>query len=149
MSKKKQIASTDVSGRKIVIGDSKENADTVCPVFCFDMIDRDGMFAFDILRDDFNHKLVLEKMIEYGSMTWSQILHQTHDRGKSKNHILDERSIGKEGWERIHKLKMDEYTNQIFSFALQNLTRVIGIRIRDEFHVVWYDSKHLFCPSHK
>lgn len=136
--KKKQVA-VERSGSTI----------GVKPIWRFDMIDRSGKFAFDLSRDDFKHKEVLQKLMDYGEMTWADIDRQQHDKGKSKHHYLEYNSLSSEAKERIQKRKFDEETDVIYSFALQNLLRIIGFRQGAEFHIVWYDPNHEFCPSSK
>lgn len=120
------------------------------PIWRFDKIDRDGKFAFNLSRKDFKHKEVLQKLIEYGNMTWDEISRQQHDRTrKTKHHYLNPVSLSNEAVERIKAKHFDEYTDDIYSFALQNLVRIIGLRYGAEFHIVWYDPNHEFCPSIK
>lgn len=62
--------------------------------------------------------------MDYSRMKWQDIETQTHDRGKSKHHFLKSLdSLSPEAWERIREW--------------------------EEFHVVWYDPKHEFCPSRR
>ena len=35
------------------------------------------------------------------------------------------------------------------SFAFTNTLRVIGLRDREKFHVLWYDARHEVYPSSK
>lgn len=119
------------------------------PVWRFDMVDRDGKFAFDLSRKDFHHKEVLQKLMDYGSMTWEEIDRQQHDRGKSKHHYLNLEALSDDAKARIRARHLEEETDAIYSFALQNLLRIIGLRQGEEFYVVWYDPKHEFCPSKK
>lgn len=118
-------------------------------VWLFDNLDRAGKFSFDVNRSDFQHKEVLEKMIAYSSMTWAEIKKQTHDGGKSKHHEIDAASLSSEAVERIRAKKLEEATDSIFSFALQNKLRILGIREGRYFHVLWYDPEHEACPSKK
>ena len=116
----------------------------------FNRIDRDGEFAFDVKREDFDAKAVFEKMIHYNSMTWVEIEKQTHDKGKSKHHfITDLESLSKECIDRIKKMHLEEETDNIFSFALTNKVRVFGLRKLGMFYVLWYDPYHKICPSEK
>lgn len=117
------------------------------PVWRFDMIDREGRFAFDLSRKDFLHREVLQKLMDYGGMTWEEIDRQQHDRGKSKHHYLNPDSLSSEAKSRIRARHLEEETDVIYSFALQNLLRIIGIRQGEEFFAVWYDPRHEFCPS--
>lgn len=41
---------------------------------------------------------------------------------------------------------MEDLTDSIFSFALMNKLRIIGIRQGDYFYVLWYDPKHEVYP---
>ena len=116
-------------------------------IFLFDRIDRDGKFAFDVSRADFDHKGFLQKVIEYSGMTWAEIRKQTHDAGKSKHHYLTEVSrYSSEAQARIVKLRLTQDTDRIYSFAFGNKLRIIGLREREKFHVVWYDANHEFYP---
>lgn len=119
------------------------------PIWRFDWMDRNGKFAFDLSRIDFPHGKILEKFIEYGNKSWAEIIRQTHDFGKSKHHILEYSGISSEGKARIREMRLEEYTDTIFSFALENKLRIIGIRLQDEFHVIWFDPNHEFYPSRK
>ena len=49
--------------------------------------------------------------------------------------------------DRIKAKHLGEHTDAIFSFALQNLIRIIGIRDSAFFHVVRYDPRHEFYPT--
>ena len=125
---------------------STYSSDNMKSVWLFDKLDRDGKFAFDVNRDDFEAKLFLDKMISYSSMTWQEIKLQTHDtKNKSKNHFIPGEDLSKEAQERIRALHYEEYSDSIFSFAFLNLIRVFGIRENEYFHVVWYDPKHEIC----
>lgn len=87
-------------------------------------------------------------MIQYEGVTWGEIKRATHDGGKSKHHFLDADGICQDGIKRVKTLCSQE-TDQIFSFALENTLRIIGIRDGLFFHVMWYDPKHEFYPSKK
>ena len=128
------------------------NSDVSKAIWVFDMLDNSEEFAFNVQRISENGhlELVFSKMIEYTNLTWAEIKKQTHDRSnKSKHHLLDYAGLSKEAVARINKLKLEEYTDSIFSFALQNKVRIIGIRINEIFHVVWYDAEHKFYPGKK
>ena len=119
------------------------------PIWRFDLLDRSGKFAFDLSREDFKHREVLQKLVDYGNMTWAEIDSQLHDKNKSKHHFLQVEALSPDANERIRVKHLEEQTDAIFSFAFQNLLRVIGIRNGAEFHIVWYDPRHEFCPSSK
>lgn len=129
----------------------QNNYDKMHPRWDFSNVDRDGEFAFDISRSDFDTDCVFDKLIQYSSKTWYEIKTETHDsKNKTKNHTLNYDKISKDGKSRI-KFKQipDEDLDIIFSFALTNLIRIIGLKKKDVFHVIWYDCNHRFCPSNK
>lgn len=148
MSSKKVLKSNFQSNIKRINTDnySTENSRSI---WLFDMLDKNGSFAFDLHSNNFNHRDFLDKMISYSNMTWAEIKRQTHDNSRSKHHFLKLDSLSKSALERVKFMKYDQlYPDQIFSFAFTNTLRIIGIRIDEYFHVVWYDSNHQFCPSH-
>ena len=116
------------------------------PLWTFEDVDRDGEFKFDPARADFDAKNFLQKVISLSTMTWAEIIKQTHDNGKSKHHFLSSDSLSKEAKKRIAAKKLEDLTDQIFSFAFSNKLRVIGIRETDNptFRVIWYDAEHKF-----
>ena len=40
-------------------------------------------------------------------------------------------------------------TDDIFSFALNNTVRMIGLKQGEKFYPVWYDDSHKFYPPKK
>ena len=120
-------------------------------IWIFDSLDVDGNFAFnlDIIETNRHLKEIFSKTIEYSKYTWSEIKKQTHDESIFKHHELDYDGMSSEAKERINKLHLDEYTDSIFSFALQNKLRIIGIRVNEKFYVKWYDPEHKFYPGKK
>lgn len=129
---------------------SSISSDRKAPVWIFDKIDRSGDYAFDVSREDFNHKLVLEKIIEYASMSWIDVKQQTHgQKGKSKNHYYPLNEMSSTAQKRFVQLGLDEYGDSIFSFAVSSVVRIIGYRENEYFHVLWYDAQHEVYPSKK
>ena len=145
---KKTKKSTAPSTKETVL--LKKSTDSQTPIWVFDQLDKDGLFRFDLNRSDFNHKEFLDKMISYSNISWIEIKKQTHDqKNKSKHHFLDYDSLSAEAKDRIKRLNLEEDTDRIFSFALQNKLRIIGLRDDEFFHVIWYDPEHNFCPSNR
>jgi hypothetical protein len=144
---KKTVAKKPVASKKVLV--EKVSTNDCKIIWKFDLLDLSGRFAFNLNRIDFNSKEVLEKIIHFSNMTWREVLFATHDAGKSKHHLLDPSSLSKEAIERLEAKHLEEASDSIFSFALQNKLRIIGIRDGEFFHVVWYDPNHEFCPSHK
>ena len=73
----------------------KQSTENCKIVWKFDLLDKTGLFAFDLMRPDFNHELILRKIIDYSNMTWSEIRRATHDKGKSHHHFLDTSGLSK------------------------------------------------------
>lgn len=144
--RKKQTKLQRISRTKqtVINTDSSDNSKII---WAFDNLDNDGCFKFDVSREDFEHQEVLDKIISYSSMTWREILRQTHDGGKSKNHSLVYESLSVEAQERLRIKELEDVSDSIFSFALNNLLRIVGIRDKEKFHVLWYDPEHQVCPS--
>lgn len=128
---------------------SRNSSDNKCPIWIFTEIDRSGEYAFDVRRIGDKSSLVLEKMISYSSMTWRDIMNQTHDDNRSKNHFLAPESISTAAIKRLEAKHLEDYSDNIFSFALTNKIRIVGIRDNEIFKVLWYDPNHEICPSMK
>ena len=118
-------------------------------VWVFDKIDKSGDYAFDINREDFNHKLFLDKLLSYSTMTWTDIKNQKHDDNKSKHHNYPFEKMSNSAQKRFEKLDLDEYSDNIFSFALTSKLRIVGFRENEKFYVLWYDDNHQIYPSAK
>ena len=117
------------------------------PHFRFEKIDRNGKFAFDLSRKDFKADLFLDKMMMYSCMTWVDISKQTHDRGKSKHHYLDNvERLSKDARDRLKALDIEDMAGDLFSFAFTNMLRIVGLRLDDNFYVLWYDPNHEVYP---
>lgn len=120
------------------------------PIWRFDKLDKDGKFRFDLSRSEINWKEILQKLIDYGNMEWAQIDNQTHDKtNKTKHHFLDYKGMSKDAKDRIEKLHLQENTDIIYSLALKNKLRLIGLREHGEFHIIWIDPNHEFYPCSK
>lgn len=146
---KKTKREKNIKNQKKIVKKAGYSTDGEKVIWRFDMIDSDGKFAFDLDRKDFLHYEVMKKMIDYSNMTWSEIKRQTHDEGKSKHHLLALEELSKEAFERFNVKHLEEYSDSIFSFALQNKLRIVGIRKDANFHVLWYDPQHEVCLSKK
>ena len=116
-------------------------------VWTFKYVDRDVKFAFNPSRQDFDAEDFLTKLLEYSKMAWCEIKRQTHDGGKSKHHELSQKTLSKDAMSRITAKNLEEKTDTLFSFALNNKVRVIGLRNGAEFQAIWYDAEHEFAPS--
>lgn len=46
-------------------------------------------------------------------------------------------------------MHLEEDSDRLYSIAMENKLRVIGLRERDRFHVLWYDPQHDVCTIGK
>lgn len=123
------------------------SSDKLKPIWIFDKIDKGGLFAFDVDKENFQHHKFLSKMINYSTKTWDEIKKETHDKAnKSKHHYLGN-SLSLEAQKRLSDLKLTEYFDDIFSFSFSNKLRIVGIREDEKFYVLWYDSEHKVSES--
>lgn len=149
MSKGKKVvrSGSNKSSKNIIL--NPNSTDRKKSIWLFDKLDRDAKFAFNVYRSDFDAEKILSKIIDYSNMTWAEIKRQTHDGSKSKNHFLDTDGMSDDARKRIEALKLEDSTDQIFSFALENKIRIIGLRNDEFFHVIWFDPLHEFYLSEK
>lgn len=147
------MAASKKKTTKRITGYNKETSrertdDSMSPIWDFGNIDNDGCFALNTKTRSINTGLLLEKLISYSSMSWTQIKTMTHDeKNKTKNHYLDYMGISDEGRKRIKVKQISEENYElIFSFALDNKTRLIGLKNGRIFQAIWYDSEHSFYP---
>lgn len=132
------------------VSSGKHSTDSERVQWRFDKLEKAGKFAFDLARVDFDHREVLEKIIAYSNMTWSEVKAQTHDKNKSKHHFLDLSKLSAEGRSGFYSKGFEgKYEDSVFSFAFQNKLRIIGIRENERFYAVWFDPMHEFCPSQR
>ncbi len=118
-------------------------------VWCFSRIARNGTYAFDTTRADFEHKDFVEKLIAYSGLTWHEVMVQTHDHGKSKNHYIPLQDFSSEAQSQFKRLYSEEDADAIFSFAFTNKLRIVGLRLSNVFYPIWYDPQHEVCPVGK
>jgi hypothetical protein len=142
----KNIKGVNKKQTKKVVQIQELNYEKETPVWCFDKVDIDGQFRFS--HEAINCPFIIEKFILFNKMTWADINRATHDNGKDKNHYLDYNGISPEGKARIKaKGISDEDYDTIYSIALTNMLRLIGLKKNRIFHVIWYDKKHEFYRS--
>lgn len=49
--------------------------------------------------------------------------------------------------ERLTDLHLEEFVDNLYSLRLNNTHRIIGIRDRQVFQILWWDPDHKVCPS--
>ncbi len=114
---------------------NNDSSDGEKVIWVFDGVDKNGKFAFslDNIEKDSNLKEIFDKLLGYSSMTWAEVKSQTHDKGKSKHHNLNRQKLSKYAMNRVQAICDEDDYDSIFSFALQNKLRIIGVRKRNFF----------------
>ena len=80
-------------------------------------------------------------MREWETMTWNEI------SGK-RDHAIGIDSLSPEAKKRLIEIELDDIDG-IFSLHLGGKKRLIGIRDRNIFRVLWWDKEHKVCQSTK
>lgn len=151
-SKRKKLVPPDVYDKnRKAISATSASTDGKLQAWHFDMLDNDGYFCLNMNRvcDD-QCRYILEKIMLYSSRTWAEIKKETHDKNsRTKHHLLDYDALSEAAKARFKAKKFDDlqYEDSIYSMSLANKLRIIGIRMGAEFHAVWLDPDHEFCPS--
>lgn len=127
--------------------------ETENPSWSFKRISKEYMWLFnseDLLSHNNNiadPKCVLAKLSSFEGLTWREIKVQTHDRGRSSNHFIEDLSkLCKPAQKRLKDLKID---GNLFSLRLENTTRIFGILESKTLEILWYDTKHEIYPIDK
>lgn len=145
MPSKKISSNNRDNSKKITSVDANLSADKQTLVWSFDKTDRNDHFRFCCDRDDMQHDQLLSHIMEYSKRTWASIKLDTHDKGnKSKHHFLDYDELSACAKARVAAMHIED---DIYSLALTNKLRIIGIRDGRVFRAIWFDPEHEFCPS--
>lgn len=139
MSKLKKLKSPEnLQYRNVRETELKRDYGVVC--WQFSKMDMSGPFSCEnILFEDW--LLILTKMREWEKMTWNEIV------GK-RDHYISVEQLSSEAKKRLIEIEMDDI-DEIFSLHLGGKKRLIGIRDRNIFCVLWWDKEHKVCPSVK
>lgn len=84
---------------------------------------------------------LLARFRDWEKMTWSEILSE----GRRQNHPIFVSKCCLKARERLEHLKLDDL-EELMSLRVTGQARVIGIRVRDVFHILWWDPEHAVCP---
>lgn len=146
--KKKQIVSTEKatsgkSPRNVVNPDSFLSEH---PVWRFERVDNSGewnLYCSNNLAD------ILKKLVDFERMTWAEIQKQTHNDNRSSNHYISFEKMSQKAKDRFSELRLNEFSDNIFSLRLKGKERLFGILTDGVFNILWYDNDHQICPSPK
>jgi hypothetical protein len=75
-------------------------------------------------------------------MTWGEILSEA----RTQNHSIDVYKCSTEAKQRLDYLGLQDQES-LLSLRVNSKARVIGIRNRATFHILWWDPEHQVCPS--
>lgn len=90
-------------------------------------------------------QFVREKLKEFESMTWSQILVVA----KKQNHSVSIDDLIKEAQKRLTEINLDDL-DQLYSLHLSGKKRVWGYIVdQGVMNLLWWDPEHVICPSTK
>ena len=106
----------------------------------FSIMETSGPFPFSRLNPSTWGK-ILAKLKEWESMKWGEIL-------GDRNHEISVENLSTKAQERLREIQMDDI-DAVCSLHFDGRTRLIGIRDRQVFKVLWWDPEHQVCPSNK
>ena len=130
MSKKKnpRLSENVICKRSVRTSEFNANSEAVC--WQFSIMDMSGSLSCkNIGYNDWI--LILNKMREWETMTWYEIL------GK-RDHAINIEKLSLEAQKRLIELELDDI-DEIISLHLDGKKRLIGIRDRNIFRVLWWD----------
>lgn len=118
----------------------RENPDSIMslhPSWSFARHDKEGRWAFskDTAKDDF-WDVILPKMLNFETMTWSEILISS----KKQNHSIAINELNKCAIKRMEELGIA--ADDIVSLRLDGSTRLYGFLSAAVFVLLWYDTGH-------
>ncbi len=107
----------------------------------FSLIDMHGPFGWARCSLPDLENILKQKLSSFETMTWEEIAGHRH-------HLIAVDNLSTEARKRLSQLRKEDYsTDEVFSLALGGKQRVIGIRDRDVFKLLWWDPEHEVCPS--
>lgn len=140
MSKKKnpRLSENVNCQRSVRTSDINLKSEVIC--WQFSIMDMSGIFSCKNI-DYRDWILILNKMREWETMTWHEILGR-------RDHAISIEKLSAEAQKRLIELELDDI-DEIISLHLDGKKRLIGIRDRNIFRVLWWDKEHKVCISNK
>ncbi len=115
----------------------------------FNLLDMDTPWCkkyFKSQSDFYTDLLPILKQFE--CINWFDLDKHTHGyKGKSKHHNVDINDICQQAQKRLSELKLDEYSDQLFSLRINATFRIWGIRESGYLKILWFDPEHEVYPS--
>ena len=140
MAKEKKIKTQSVSRypKEVRSKAYSYSSERIC--WQFSTMDLDGPFKFCGLRPGTWAK-ILSVMKEWDRKTWAEIL-------GDRDHSISIDALSNRAVKRLEEIERDDIDG-ICSLHIGGKSRLIGVRDRYVFQVLWWDSNHEVCPSHK
>ena len=85
---------------------------------------------------------VKERLANFESMTWKQILIQ----GSYRNHSIRKDRLCPEAQQRLEDLGQDDI-DAVMSLAVTQKGRIFGIMEHNVLKIIWWNPNHLVCPA--
>lgn len=105
----------------------------------FSGCDREGPFAWGNFETADKFKEVIEKLHEFETKTWQQII----DGG---SHPIELERIEKSARDRLAETQRDDI-DTLMSLRLTGTNRVWCVRDASIMRILWWDPDHKVCPS--
>lgn len=91
---------------------------------------------------------ILDKLIAFEGLTWSEIQSASGGRSHGTNHhSIKLCDMVKEAQNRAREINLD--VDELFSLRLGGTKRLYGIINNGAYYIIWYTDEHDICLSHK
>ncbi|MCY4379726.1 MAG: hypothetical protein OXC39_07885 [Candidatus Dadabacteria bacterium] len=104
----------------------------------FSLLDMDGPFGWSRCSVS-DLKKLKSRLSSFETMTWAEIEGDRH-------HSISIADLSAQAKKRLDHEELND-VDEVFSLAIGGRERVIGIRDRDVFKLLWWDPAHEVCPS--
>ncbi len=103
--------------------------------------DSGGPFSWSVLADGGKYKAVCERLHEFETKSWSEIL-------ESGCHPIEVSRLSKDAKARLAEIERDDL-DELMSFRIQGAERVWAVQERNIMRVLWWDPTHQVYPTPK
>ncbi|MXZ48867.1 MAG: hypothetical protein F4Z13_06455 [Candidatus Dadabacteria bacterium] len=107
----------------------------------FSILDMGGPFGWSKCSVSVLNDVLKPRLSNFETMTWAEI--ESH-----RHHSIPTGDLSTQAQKRLSDKKLSD-VDEVFSLAIGSKERIIGIRDRDVFKLLWWDPKHEVCPSTK
>jgi hypothetical protein len=141
MAKKAKIAKHLQNPTPVKVPKSKDPEIHGSPLaWRFSACDKDGSFAWTTLEHGEPFREVIERLHEFETKTWDEII-------KTGSHPIEVYKCEKDARDRLFAIQQDDI-DELMSFRISGKKRVWCIQDRNIMKVLWWDPDHLICPAH-